>query len=43
LEQRPDDVEDILLQGAKQARQKARDVLERVRTACGLKSLPPEL
>ncbi len=43
LEQRPDDVEDILVQGAKQARQKAREVLERVRTACGLKSLPDAL
>jgi len=40
LEQRPDDVEDILLQGAQRARLKAREVLERVRTACGLKSLP---
>jgi tryptophanyl-tRNA synthetase len=43
LEQRPDDVEDILQQGAKQARRKAREVLERVRTACGLKSLPDAL
>ena len=43
LEQRPDDVEDILLQGAQRARLKAREVLERVRAACGLKSLPDAL
>jgi len=31
-------VEDILQAGAKQARAKGLEVLERVRTACGLKS-----
>jgi tryptophanyl-tRNA synthetase len=34
----PDTVEDILQAGAKQARAKGLEVLERVRTACGLKS-----
>lgn len=33
-----DRVEDILQEGAKAARQKGQEVLERVRTACGLKS-----
>lgn len=36
----PDSVEDVLREGATKARQKARDVLERARTACGLKSRP---
>lgn len=40
LEQRPDDVEDILIQGARTARAKAREVVERVRTACGLAAKP---
>ena len=40
LEQRPDDVEDILQQGAKVARRKAQEVVERVRSACGLKPTP---
>ncbi len=40
LEQRPDDVEDILIQGARTARTKAREVVERVRTACGLTAKP---
>jgi tryptophanyl-tRNA synthetase len=43
LEQRPDDIEDILQQGAKRARQKAQGVLERVRAACGLKAQPVSL
>ena len=43
LEQRPDDIEDILQQGAKRARQKAQSVLERVRAACGLKPQPVSL
>jgi tryptophanyl-tRNA synthetase len=43
LEQRPDDIEDILQQGAKRARQKAQSVLERVRAACGLKAQPVSL
>jgi len=34
----PETVEDILQAGAKQARAKGLEVLERVRTACGLKS-----
>ncbi len=37
---RPDDVEDILQAGASTARAKAREVIERVRTACGLKQKP---
>lgn len=37
LVKRPDDVEDILKAGAKRARQKAGEVLQRVRNACGLK------
>ena len=36
LESRPDDVEDILRQGARTARAKAVEVVERVRSACGL-------
>ena len=43
LERRPDEVEDILRQGAVQARQKAQSVLERLRAACGLKSQPAPL
>ena len=43
LEQRPDDVEDILIQGAKVARHKAQQVVERVRSACGLTVRPPQL
>jgi tryptophanyl-tRNA synthetase len=34
----PERVEDILQEGAKAARQKGQEVLERARTACGLKS-----
>ncbi|MEZ6132418.1 MAG: tryptophan--tRNA ligase [Planctomycetaceae bacterium] len=40
LEQHPDDVEDILQSGAKQARTKAQEVIARVRQACGLKPQP---
>ena len=40
LEGRTDDVEDILQAGAKTARTKAREVIERVRSACGLKQKP---
>lgn len=40
LELRPDDVEDILRQGAARARAKARAVLARVRDACGLSARP---
>ena len=36
LETSPDDVEDILMQGARRARTKAAEVLERSRAACGL-------
>lgn len=36
LEARPDDVEDVLRQGAARAREKARQVLSRAREACGL-------
>ena len=36
LESRPDDVEDILQSGAARAREKGREVLDRVRAACGL-------
>ncbi len=43
LEGRPDDVEDILQAGAKCARQKAREVMERVRCACGLTAKPAQL
>ncbi|MEZ6122524.1 MAG: hypothetical protein R3C49_05030 [Planctomycetaceae bacterium] len=41
LETRPDDVEDILKQGALTARRKALEVIERVRSACGLTAQPP--
>ena len=40
LESRPDDVEDILRQGATRARAKAKAVLARVRDACGLSASP---
>lgn len=40
LESRPDDVEDILQAGAKVARTKAQQVVERVRSACGLTAKP---
>jgi len=40
LEQRPDDVEDILQAGAQKARAKAQQVMARVREACGLQRLP---
>lgn len=40
LENRPDDVEDILAAGAAKARTKAKEVLERCRTACGLRGTP---
>ena len=40
LEQRPDDVEDILRSGASVARAKAGEVLERCRSACGLVGKP---
>ncbi len=40
LEGRPDDVEDILQAGARTARTKAKAVIERVRSACGLKQQP---
>lgn len=40
LEQTPDVVEDILREGARTARRKAQEVLERVRTACGLSARP---
>lgn len=43
LEQRPDDVEDILQSGARRARQKAQQVLERVRAACGLTAKPAQV
>ncbi len=43
LESRPDDVEDILQAGASRAREKAQEVIARVRTACGLTAKPPEL
>ena len=36
----PDSVEDVLRAGAAQAREKGREVLERARTACGLKAKP---
>jgi len=36
LEQRPDDVEDILKAGASAARDKAREVVNRAKAACGL-------
>jgi tryptophanyl-tRNA synthetase len=37
LEARPDDVHDVLAEGAKRARQKAAEVLDRARAACGLR------
>ncbi len=37
LEQSPSDVEDVLRTGAKTARVKAQEVLDRARTACGLR------
>ncbi len=37
LEARPDDVEDILQQGAARARHKAAEVLDRAKAACGIK------
>jgi len=40
LEQSPDEVEDILREGAHRARAKAREVVERVRSACGLHARP---
>ncbi len=40
LEASPDEVEDILKQGARRARAKAVEVLERVRSACGLLARP---
>ena len=40
LEASPDVVEDILREGAHQARAKAKEVVERVRSACGLLSKP---
>jgi len=43
LESRPDDVEDILQTGARKARTKAREVVERVRSACGLKEKPAKV
>ncbi|MCL4108538.1 UNVERIFIED_CONTAM: hypothetical protein GTU68_022840 [Idotea baltica] len=43
LEANPDDVEDILQAGAKTARRKAQEVVERVRSACGLKAKPADL
>ncbi|MEP3481556.1 MAG: tryptophan--tRNA ligase [Fuerstiella sp.] len=43
LEAAPDDVEDILLAGARTARLKAQEVMERVRSASGLKAKPVQL
>ena len=43
LEAAPDDVEDILLAGAKTARLKAQEVIQRVRSASGLKAKPAQL
>lgn len=43
LESRPDDVEDILAAGAAKARAKAQEVVERCRTACGLRGKPASL
>jgi tryptophanyl-tRNA synthetase len=40
LETTPSEVEDILKQGAQRARAKAMEVLERVRSACGLSARP---
>lgn len=38
----PHTVEDILIAGAKKARQKGQEVLARVRQACGLSAAPPQ-
>lgn len=43
LEASPDDVENILQTGAKTARSKAQEVIERVRSACGLKAKPASM
>lgn len=43
LEASPEDVEDILQSGAKTARRKAQEVIERVRTASGLKAKPVQM
>jgi tryptophanyl-tRNA synthetase len=40
FEAAPDQVEDILREGAHRARAKAREVVERVRSACGLTAKP---
>jgi tryptophanyl-tRNA synthetase len=40
FESDPDQVEDILREGAHRARAKAREVVERVRSACGLTAKP---
>ena len=40
LESAPDAVEDILREGARRARSKAAEVVERVRAACGLSAKP---
>ena len=40
LENSPDEVEDVLKQGARRARAKAVEVVERVRSACGLAAKP---
>ncbi len=40
LEHSPDEVEDVLKQGARRARAKAMEVVERVRSACGLTARP---
>ena len=40
FESAPDEVEDILREGAHRARAKAREVVERVRSACGLTAKP---
>ena len=40
LEASPDEVEDVLRHGARRARAKAREVVERVRIACGLAAKP---
>ncbi len=40
LEKSPDTVEDILQTGAKRARAKAQEILDRARTACGLRESP---
>jgi tryptophanyl-tRNA synthetase len=41
LEKSPDTVEDILQVGASKARAKAQEVLDRARTACGLRNSSP--